>query len=57
MYGIYGELRAIWLENYNLEEYIEVLLNVEFEDDDALYTSDNSKLYTINNSLLVTTEE
>ena len=32
---IYGELRAIWLDDYNLEEYIEAYLDVEFEEEES----------------------
>ena len=30
---IYAELRAVWLEDYNLEEYIEAYLEDDFEEE------------------------
>ena len=35
MQGIYSELRAIWLNDYNLEEYIEVYLDIEIEEEES----------------------
>ena len=35
MQGIYSELRAIWLDDYNLEEYIEVYLDIEIEEEES----------------------
>ena len=32
---IYSELRAIWLEDYNLEEYIEAQLHYEIEEEES----------------------
>ena len=32
---IYGELRAIWLNDYELEEYIDAQLNLEFEEEES----------------------
>ena len=32
---IYGELRAIWLDDYESNEYIEAYINVEFEEEES----------------------